>query len=233
MHSTALTGAPLRTFQSLYGNAPRHDVEWSAIRTLLKSLGEVTVGPEGNLTTVRNGYVLTLHPGLTKDLTESGEVDALRRFLRESETPPTSGAGRDPHLLLVIHGQDAQLYRCQVLGGVPQLILPYQAEKPNPDQRGNRKSAPTPPPPNSDGFYTRMTEDLQVAGQIVVFGTGGEAATFVAWLAQHDSELSRRIVATVRIDEQHLDLAGLLVAARKFYATLKFPAPASPVTAAA
>jgi hypothetical protein len=226
MHSTALTGPALRTHQSLYGSSPRQDVDWSAIRILLETLGEVTTESDGNLTTTRNGHVLTLHPGFTKDLTESGEVDALRRFLRDSEAPPAGAAGRDPHLLLVIHGQEARLYRCQVIGGVPQLILPYQAEKPNSDQRGGRKAAPvSAPAPSSDGFYTRMAEDLQVAGQIVVFGTGGEAATFVAWLAQHDSELSGRIIATVRIDEQHLDIAGLLVAAREYYATLKEPAP--------
>jgi hypothetical protein len=228
MHSTALTGAPLRTHQSLYGSSPRQDVDWSAIRVLLETLGELTVEPDGNLTTTRNGHVLTLHPGFTKDLTEAGEVDVLRRFLRYSEAPPAGAAGRDPHLLLVIHGQEARLYRCQVIGGVPQLILPYQAsEKSNADQRGGRKPAPvSTPAPSTDGFYTRMAEDLQVAGQIVVFGTGGEAATFVAWLAQHDSELSGRIVATVRIDEQHLDIAGLLVAAREYYATLKVNAPA-------
>jgi hypothetical protein len=225
MHSSTLTGDSLHTYQTLVGNGSARNAPWSAVRTLLESVAQLTVEASGNLTATRNGYILTLHPALTKDLAESGEANALRRFLQDSEAAPAGAAGRDPHLFVTIHGAETRLYRCQVIGGIPQLVLPYEEAVPNPENRSASSAPRTVKIPNSPGSYTSAAEDLQAAGQIVIFntGTGGEAATFAAWLSQHDSELSRRIIGTVHLGDQPSDPAGLLTAARRFYATLAPP----------
>lgn len=224
MDPTDLTDDFKRTYQELVGNSPTPRVPWSDVRALLESLAELTVEPSGNLTVSRHGrIVLTLHPALTKNIAESGEVKALRRFLQDSDTPPVAAAGRDPHLLLVIHGPAAaRLYRCQVIGGVPQLILPYEESVPNPEDRTVRKVARGAKALKADGCYASMAEELQPAGQIVIFdtGSGREATTFVTWLSQHDRGLSDRVIGTVHLADQPLDHAGLLAAARRFYATL-------------
>lgn len=222
MNSTALTGEALRTYQVLGGNASAPNAPWSAIRGLLETLADVTIDPSGNLTAMRDGHVLTLHPALTKDIAESGEVNALRRFLRDLESAPAAAAARDPHLLLVIQGAGARLYRCQVLRGVPQLILPYEASAPNPEDRSAQPVRLPDPAPHPDGFFTALAEELQAAAHVVVFdaGSGEQAAAFVTWLSQHDRELSARILGTVCLREEGRDNAGLLAAARRFYATL-------------
>lgn len=219
MHSATLTGEPLRTYQSLVENSSPRRVSWSDVRALLEAVAEVTVQAPGTLTATRNGHVLTLHPALTKDIAESGEVKALRRFLQDLETEPVGAARRDPHLLLVIQGPEAKLYRCQVIGGVPRLVLPYEPSRPDGDQPPARAKAPAIAP---DGNFAAWAEELQAAGQIVIFGAGtdSDAATFGAWLNQHDSELGGRIIANVRVDERALDEAGLLRAAREVYAAL-------------
>lgn len=220
MHSTELTGQLKHTYQSLMGDdSSSRNADWSSVRALLEALAEVASQPGGTLTATRNGHVLTLHPALTKDLQESGEVNTLRRFLQAVETEPVGAARRDPHLLVVIHGAEGRLYRCQVIGGFPHLVLPYEASHPDGDQAPARVAAPGAVP---NGDFVAMADELQVAGQIVILGagTGNEAATFGAWLNQHDSELSRRIIASVQVDEHSLDEAGLLRAARDVYAAL-------------
>ena len=220
MPSTALNGELLRTYQVLVGDSPAPNAVWGDVRALLEALTEVTAEAGGTLTATRNGHVLTLHPALTKDIAESGEVDTLRRFLQELETEPVGAARRDPHLLLVIRGKEARLYRCQVIGGIPRLVLPYEAAVPNPEDRTGRNALGAARAPSSDGFFTPMAEELVAAGQIVIFdaGNGGEAAAFVAWLSQHHPELRDRILGTVSLRE-HPDDAGLLLAARAFYET--------------
>lgn len=222
MDITTLAGEPLRTYQALVGNKSARNAAWGNVRALLEAVADVTVEAGGRLTATRNGHVLTLHPALTKDIAESGEVNALCRFLADSETAPAGAAGRDPHLLLVIHGREARLYRCQVIGGIPQLILPYEAAVPNPEDRSVRNPPPVANGSQGNGFFAPMAEELQAAGQIAIFttGSGSEAATFVAWLSQHDSALRGRIIGTIPLGEEPLDDAGLLVAARAFYATL-------------
>ena len=154
---------------------------------------------------------------------------ALRRFLHDVDTAPPESTGRDPHLLLVIHGQEARLFRCQVIGGIPQLVLPYEPDKHEPAEPAGRKPRRPPTVPNPDGFYALMAQELQIAGQIVVIavGTGREAAEFVGWLQQHDSELSGRIIGMWRIEEPQLNETGLLAAAREFYATVNPPGSAT------
>jgi hypothetical protein len=226
MSSTSLlAGEHLLTYQALTENGRLQPVTWSAVRALLAQLGEVVVTPDGNLEITRHGHSLVLHPAQTKDAAESGELPALRRFLEQSDTATVPAAGRDPHLLLVINGEQARLFRCQVLGGVPQLVLPYERSKPDPSEHGRQVCRP-PAAPSADGFFLPMAEELQVAGQILIFSTdaSSRAREFVAWLSQHDSDLSRRIIGVAPIEASHLTEAGLLVVARAFYASRKLPA---------
>ncbi|HVU35328.1 MAG TPA: hypothetical protein VHE61_17965 [Opitutaceae bacterium] len=224
MDSTPLTGKPLRTYQALQGNPSARNAPWSDIRALLEALADVTEEEGGNLTAIRNGHFLTLHPALTKDIAESGEVNALLHFLQASESAPAGATGRDPHVLLVIHGTDARLYRCQVIGGIPQLVLPYEAAVPNPEDRNARSVRRAAKVPSPDGVYGSTPEELQAAGDILIFdtGSGSDAAAFVTWLSEHVPELGERIIGTVPLGDLPRDPAGLLLAARRFYAT---PAP--------
>ncbi len=223
--TSLLTGTPLRTYQAITGSAPRQEVEWSAVRSLLAELGEVTEEPDGNWTIRRNGHVFMLHPAQTKDLVESGELGPLRRFLQQSETPPAANANRDPHLLLVIDQHEARLYRCQVIGGIPRLLLPHDAGPSAGGRDASRRAAR----PERNAFFEPMAEALQIAGQIVIFGTATELNSeldqFVAWLKTYHPILSDRILGTMHVAEHDLTDVALLAAARTFYANHRASAP--------
>lgn len=223
--SSPLGAAQQRTYEAIFANASTPDLAWSAVRGLLEQLGPVVADPYGNLSVTRHGRVLELHPAQTKDVGESGELGALRRFLVESESPRSPSFGPDPHLLLVIDGKAARLFRCQVLGGVPQLLLPYEASKPDSDDYLPRKARRAAVETRANGFFAPMLEDLQVAGQIVIFSVGSvtPAAEYVEWLKQNDSEISRRIIGVESIESREQEGPELLRVAREFYASLDGP----------
>lgn len=217
-----LTGPHLLTYQAILGGAPARNATWSDVRALLDQLGQVTVDPQGNLTIARHGRVLELHPAQTKDVGESGELGALRRFLEQPDPTVARAPHRDPHLLVVIHRDDMRLYRCQVIGGLPQLILPLDLSEPAADPSVARRPRSRPKPAAPIDVFASTVEALQIAGQIVVVSVGqiDGANLFVERLKQHDSALSARIIGTLAVDEQHLAPVDLLAAARKLYATL-------------
>jgi hypothetical protein len=227
--SPSLTGSHLLTYQTIFQSAGSQVLEWRSIRALFEKLGRVEEEADGNLTLTRNGQTLVLHPARTKDISEAGELSMLRRFLERSETALPATNGREPHLLLVINHHEARLYRSQVSGGVPNVILPHEpsdyfrhAPHSKDFSRGQEK-----PDPNS--FFQPVAEALQAAGQILVFGTGtgmsSEMDQFIAWAKIHHPDLTERIIGAVVIDEHHLTEGQLLAKAREFYAkTWRVPA---------
>ena len=228
--TSALTGASLGTFQSLMNDPPTAAVDWNSVRDLLGQLGDLAVEPNGNLILTRHGQILVLHPAQTRSIGESGEVMALRRFLQQSDALPVHSAGRDPHLLVVIHQRNASVFRCQVVGGVPQLILRFDFDAHTFDIHATKPAMSAKPAHPKDAFVV-VAEALQSAGQIVIFGTSGsgEIDEFIAALVRHDPTLQDRIVGTMHIDERQLSEAELLTAARAFYAPRNTPAPVATI----
>ena len=72
MNPTAsLTGAHLRTYNTIFQHPISHNLEWRTVVSLLGFLGEVAEESNGNLRVTRNGHILVLHPPRTKDVAES------------------------------------------------------------------------------------------------------------------------------------------------------------------
>ncbi len=224
-----LTGSHLRTYQTIMQQPEAPSLDWRSVRALLAAIGQVTEAPNGNLEVARNGHTLVLHPARTKNVSEANEILALRRFLEQSETAPRADIGRDPHLLVVIDHHEARLFRSEVNGGILERILPHapddyfrHAPHSMDFSRGQEK-------PDPGSFFEPVAKALQIAGQIVIFGTGtgmsSEMDQFVAWVKLHHPELAARIVGTMVVDEHHLTEGQLLAKAREFYANLpKSPA---------
>ena len=93
------------------------------MRSLLEELGQVSDSGDDSLKVTRNGHVLVL-PSLEGNKTEAtGELIALRHFLKRSENPLHNFNGREAHLLLVIGQNEARLFRADVYGGFPEQIF--------------------------------------------------------------------------------------------------------------
>ena len=69
--SPPLTGAHLRTYNTIFQHPVSHNLEWRAVRALLGKLGHIAEEPNGNLKVTRNGQILVLHPPRTKDVAET------------------------------------------------------------------------------------------------------------------------------------------------------------------
>ena len=226
MNSTAsLTGAHLRTYNTIFQHPVSHNLGWHHVHALFRHLGSVEAEANGNFTVTRNGQSMVLHPPRTKDVAETDELMAVRRFLECSETPAVEAANQsEGHWILVINHHEARIFRTAMNGFIPQRILPHRPEDffrhaPNSADfaRGQEK-----PDPNS--FFGPVADGLEAAERILVLGGGtgmaSEMDQFVAWLGVHRPKLAQRVVGSMVVDEHHLTDAQLVAKAQVFYANL-------------
>lgn len=221
MNSTSkLTGALLRTYNTIFGKPDSHDVGWQEIHALFQKLGQVADETNGDLKVTRHGQILVLHPPRAKDAYEKDEILALRHFLERSESLAPELNGRDPHMLLVIDHHEARLFCSEVNGGIPHQILPYEpggyfwhTRKPKNSSKGVKA-------PNLNDFFKHIAEALQAAGQILIFGTGTsrEMDQFMAWLNLNQPDVAGRIIGSMVVKVDLLVEGRLLEKAREFYA---------------
>jgi hypothetical protein len=77
-----------------------------------------------------------------------------------------------------------------------------------------------------------VAKALQVAGQILIFGTGtgssSEMEQFITWLKTHHLEMASRVIGSLAVDEQHLSKDQILAKAREFYATAELSQTRNP-----
>jgi hypothetical protein len=224
MNSIApLTGSHLRTYQTIFQHPVSHNLEWRHVRALFEHLAEVVEQPNGNLKVTRNGQSLVLHPPRTKDVAETDEIMALRHFLERSETAPSATDKKEAHWLLVIDHHEARLFCTEISGGMPQQILPHKPEDYFRHAHNSKDFSRGQEKPDPNSFFEPVANALQASGQILIFGTGkgtsSEMDQFTAWLKIRHPGLSKRIIGSLVVNEQHLTDSQLLEKAREFYST--------------
>ena len=137
-----------------------------------------------------------------------------------STTPDTTGGSQ--HWLVVIDHHEARLFRSELHGAVPQIIMPHEPDEffRHAQNSQNLSRGKERPDPNS--FFVPVAKALQASGPILIFGTGkghsSEMEQFVVWAKHHHPELAKRIIGSVVVDENHLTVDQLLATAREFYA---------------
>jgi hypothetical protein len=224
-----LSGAHLRTYQTIFHHPITHNLDWRQVRELLKAVADVVEESNGNLKVTRNGQTLVLQPNHAKDVDESSMVMDLRHFLERSEAPDPKANGNGAHWLVVIDHQKARIFQSQMHGAIPENIMPHEpdeffrhAHHSKEFSRGQEK-----PDPNS--FFGPLAKALQAPGPILIFGTGtgtsSEMDQFCAWLKLNHADLESRVIGRVAVDEHHLTENELLASAREFYAGLAKDTP--------
>ena len=76
--TTSLTGAHLRTYNTIFQHPISHNLGWQDVHGLFRHLGQVEEEANGNLKVTRNGETLVLHPSRTKDVSEMDEIMSLQ-----------------------------------------------------------------------------------------------------------------------------------------------------------
>jgi hypothetical protein len=227
-----LTGAHLRTYQTIFQHPVSHNLGWHDVHALLRQLGQVVEEPNGNLKVTRNGQALVLPPARTKDVAETDELMKIRNFLdRSGQTLPVTDR-QEARWLVVIDHHAARIFRPELHGPVPEEIRPHQTDTAishthsfDGFSRGQEK-------PACHSFFGPIADALKEAGQILIFGSGSGTANemdqFIAWLKIHHPELAKRIAGSLIIDEHHFTDAQLLAKARDLFALQPAPPISTP-----
>ena len=218
-----LAGSHLRTYQTIFRHPASHNLGWHDVHALFRHLGSIEEEANGNFKVTRNGHSIVLPPPRTKDVAETDELMALRRFLERSETPAVEAANQsEGHWILVINQHEARIFRTAMNGFVPQRILPHRPEDffrraANPADLSGGQEKPDP-----SIFFGPVADGLEAAERILVFGGGAGMASemdkFVAWLGVHRPKLAQRVIGSMVVDEHDLTDAQLVAKAQAFYA---------------
>jgi hypothetical protein len=218
-----LTGTHLRTYNRIFQHPVSHNLEWRSVYALLKKLGQIAEEPNGNLKVTRNGQSLVLHRSYTKDVSDTGDLMAVRHFLEQSETPPPETNHKEAQWLVVIDHHEARIYRSAAPGAVPQQIRPHAPEDFFRHAHNSKEFSRGQEKPNPNSFFEPVAGVLNCAGEILIFGSGtgtsSEMDQFIAWLKLSRPELAKRIVGSLVVDENHLTEDQILAKAREFYAS--------------
>lgn len=219
---SALSGAHLRTFQTIYQHPISHNLGWLDVHALFRQLGTVDEEHNGNFKVTRNGQTLVLLPPRAKDVDRNDEVMRIRRFLTRSEHPAPATPEPEAHWLMVIDHHQARIFQSDAPGTHSGQVLPHdpadyfrQAHNSIQFTRGKEK-------PDLNSYFEPIALALKNADQILIFGNGkgnaNEMDQFVAWMEVNHPDQARRIAGSVIADTHHLTDSQLLEKARDFYA---------------
>jgi hypothetical protein len=216
-----LNGSHLRTYEKIFAHPATHNLAWRDVLALLSHLGAVTAETNTNLRVSRNGHILILPPPRTKEVTTVDELVKLRHFLAQSENKLAEANLMVGDLLVVIDHHRARLFRTELQGTAPRLILPYEPDEYFRHAHDDRSYFSGKGKPAPASFFEPVARALQSADKILLFGTGtgtsSEMDQFSAWLGKHHPDLARRIIGAHVIDEHHLTEPQLLAKARELY----------------
>jgi len=219
-----LNGRHRHTYEAIFRHPVAHNLEWHDVRSLLDALADVAEGQKGSLQVMRNGRTLNLHAPKHKDVATVEDLMAIRRFLEQSgETTVLPPVAPGVHLLVVIDHHEAKIYRTELLGTIPQQLVPYDPHgfgrhlrSDTPETDGKRK-------PERKSFYEAIAATLLGAEKILIFGSGtGESSAtdqLLADLKHNHHDLAEKIVGSIVVDEHHRTEGQLLAQAREFFAS--------------
>ncbi len=220
--TTHLTGSHHSTYNAIFAHPAAHNLHWRDVRSMLASLAEVVEEPNGNLKVTRGEQTLVLRPSLDKDVAEIEELMKIRHFIERSGAVATEDVAAGTHLLVVIDHREARIYRAELHGSVPQRIAPYDPRgtgrhlhNVENDANGQRK-------PERKSFYDAIAATLRGAEKVLIFGssTGASSAMdqLLSELKLHHSDVAKRVVGSIVLDEQHMTDDQVLARAHEFYA---------------
>ncbi len=223
--TTPLNGSHRQTYDPIFQHPISHNLKWHSVHALFRELGQVEEESNGNMKVTRNGQTLVLHPPRSKDVSEMDEIISLRHFMERSETIAPATNEKETHWLVVIDHHEARIFRSEMHGAVPQLILPHKPEDYFRHAQNSKDTSRGQEKPDPNSFFEPIAKALMASSHILIFGTGtgmsSEMDQFIAWLKIHHADLAKRIIGSLVVDEHHLTEDQLLAKAREFYANAR------------
>jgi len=217
-----MSGHHRHTYEAILRLPTAHALDWHDVRSFLDSVAVVTEGDHGSLHASRNGRTVRLHAPKHKD-TPAETIQDIRHFLQASGTPATTGStavGTD--LLVVIDHREAKVYRTEVHGSVPLILVPYDPQGHGQNLHSANEWTDGKRPPDRTSDYEAVAKVLTGASRIVLFGSGtGRSSAMdqlMAELTAHHAEIAAKVLGTIVVDLHHSTEQQLLAEARAVFA---------------
>jgi len=222
-----VTGAHRRTLEAIFRHPSAHNLEWSDLVGLIKSIGDVQEKANSEFVFEVAGKRHVVRKPHTKDLTSS-EVIEVRRFLAQAgvspERPSQPAAHPDPSaptLLIVVDHHGAKIFHVDVASDDasehsikpydPHHFLHHLAHKDQSRESGQRA-------PEESAYYEKIADAVALGGKIVVVGHGegksNAAHHLTEYLQAHHRETYQRIVREIDADLSSITTPQLLDLAR-------------------
>jgi hypothetical protein len=218
-----LNSVPLHTYKKIFAHPVSHDLEWHEVRSLLEKLCSVVEKNNGTLSATRNGHTDLLQPPHHGNHLNPDTVIQLRRFLERSEIPLEMVAD-ELHWLVVLDHHEARIYRSELRGTMPARIQPHEPGSHFRHTHNAKEFSRGKDKPDMDTFFCPIAAELKAAREIVLIGSGtgnaSEMEQFRVWLEHRHPDLSRRIVGSLKVNQNHLTEAQILAKAREYYASV-------------
>jgi hypothetical protein len=224
---SSVSGADRTTLNEIFAHPISHNLEWTAVVTLVGHLGHVEERSNDEFVFQIEGEKHDLHKPHTKHLTAPEVID-LRHFMVKAggSRDATSKLAADsepaaPCLIVVIDHHEASVYYVDVTAAQSErhVIKPYGAHhfvhdvEPKDHSPDHREGAPA-----DRKYYELIAQAVAASGKIVVVGHGkGESNAghqLAAYLRTHHPETHKRIVREIVADLPHLTNPQLLVIGR-------------------
>jgi hypothetical protein len=128
------------------------------------------------------------------------------------------------HLLVVIDHHEAKIYRTEMRGGVPQIVVPYDPHGHGKHLHSRNEETDGKRQPDRKSFYEAIVTTLRDADQILILGCGtGESSAMeqlIANLKHNHKDLAGHIAGSMVVDKGHRTEGELLAQAREFFASM-------------
>ena len=111
-----------RTYDQVFQEPMTHKLEWTDVRTMFESLGNVEDQHNGNVTVTMSGRSTVFDSPTNADLTSADQVAKIRHLLKG---PADSSHGGGSHMLLSINHKEAKIYRTEMKGSTPERVVPH------------------------------------------------------------------------------------------------------------
>ncbi len=208
----SLSGSQQQTFETIFRHPISHNLEWKALISALRELGEVEEGPNEKLKFSRNGLKLNLHA--QGKYIGVDDLMRVRHLLELSAKLPTHQETGNNAIVVVDH-KGARIFSAGDLSVEPILIEPedpsgHDQQVHNPIGDSGGKQGPT-----RKLFYEAIANNLSGVDQILLVGNGHGASSevehLVAFLKSHHHEnIEERIIGLEVLDLHHLTEPELL-----------------------
>ena len=215
-----LSGSHRHTYEAIFRQPVSHNLEWHDVVSLLNEIAQVVEGHNGDFQVTRNGQMLSLPAPKHKD-TPIEMVQEIRHFLERSEASTPAKVSSGALLLVVIDHHEAKVFRSELHGAVPQVLVPYDPHGFHRHLVSNNEHTDGKRAPEQKSFYEAIAATLRGADKILIFGHGtGESSAMeqlLLDLKRNHADVADHIIGSIVVDWRHLSDDQLLAKARQFF----------------